>query len=162
MQAIIKTNRVTGSRGRKQNLHTFLLQGLVKCGWCKSYMTPSYALNHQKKHYFYYHCTCKIHRGNEECKMKPVPAQALEQVVSDRLIQLSDDQKRVQELIAEATTSQSERMKTLTQTQENYRRNLKDIDKRLDALVESIAGRKVGIKSPSVRKSSTSKNKKAK
>ena len=67
-------------------------------------------------------------------------------MVSDRLIQLSDDQNRVQELIAEATTSQSERMKTLTQAQENYRRNLKDIDKRLDALVESIAGRKVGIK----------------
>ncbi len=146
VQAIIKTNQVTGSRSRKQNLHTFLLQGLVKCGWCKSYMTPSYAQNHQKKHYFYYHCTCKIHRGNDECKMKPVPAQALEQVVSDRLIQLSDDQKRVQELIAEATTSNSERIKTLGQIQENYRRNLKEIDKRLDALVESIAGRKVGTK----------------
>ena len=131
VQAIIKTNRVTGSRGRKQNLHTFLLQGLVKCGWCKSYMTPSYAQNHQKKHYYYYHCTCKIHRGNGECKMKPVPAQALEQVVADRLIENSGDQERIQELIAEATASQSERMKTLTQTQENYRRNLKAIDKQL-------------------------------
>ena len=147
VQAIIETKRVTGSKGRKQNLHPFLLQGLVRCGWCKSHMTPSYALNHQKKPYFYYHCTCKIHRGNEECKMKPVPAQALEQVVANRLIELSDDQKRVQELIAEATTSQSERMKTLRQTQENYRRNLKAIDKQLGALVESIAGRKVGIKS---------------
>ncbi len=146
VQAIIKTNRVTGSRSRKQNLHTFLLQGLVKCGLCESHMTPTYAQNRQKKHYFYYHCTCKIHRGNDECKMKPVPAQALEQVVSDRLIQLSDDQKRVQELIAEATTSNSERIKTLGQTQENYRRNLKDIEKRLDALAESIAGRKIGIK----------------
>ena len=74
-------------------------------------------------------------------------APALEQVIADRLIQLSDDQKRVQELIAEATTSQSERMKTLRQAQENHRRNLKDIEKRLDVLVESIAGRKVGIKS---------------
>ena len=146
VQAIIETKRVTGSRSRKQNLYPFLLQGLVKCGWCKSYMTPSYARNHQKKHYFYYHCTCKIHRGNEECKMKPVSAQALEQVVSDRLIQLSDDQERVQELIAEATTSQSERIKTLVQTQENYRRNLKAIDKQLEVLVESISGRKVGIK----------------
>ena len=57
VQAIIKTNRVTGSSSRKQNLHTFLLQGLVKCGWCESHMTPSYALNRQKRHYFYYHCT---------------------------------------------------------------------------------------------------------
>ena len=146
VQAIIKHNRDAGSRSRKQNLYPFLLQGLVKCGWCQSHMTPSYALNHQKKPYFYYHCTCKIHRGNKECKMKSVPAQALEQVVSDRLIENSGDQKRIQELIAEATTSHSERMKTLTQTQKNYRRNLKDIEKKLDVLVESIAGRKVGIK----------------
>ena len=48
--------------------------------------------------------------------------------------------------IAEATTNHSERMKTLRQAQESYRRNLKDIDKRLDTLVESIAGREVGIK----------------
>ena len=104
VQAVIETNRVSGARRRKQNLHTFLLQGLIKCGFCQSHMTPSQARNHQKKPYFYYHCTCKIHRGNEECKMKPVSAPALEQVVADRLIQLSDDQKRVQELIAEATT----------------------------------------------------------
>ena len=146
VQAIIETKRVTGSRSRKQNQHTFLLQGLVKCGWCKSYMTPYYGLNHQKKSYFYYQCTCKIHRGNKECKMKSVPAQALEQVVANRLIQLSDDQKRVQDLVAEATTNNSELMKSLTQAQKNYQRLLKDIDKKLDALVESIAGRKVGIK----------------
>ena len=75
-----------------------------------------------------------------------MPAHALERVIIDRLIQLSGDQRRVQELVTEATTSHSERMKTLVQTQKNYRRNLKDIDKRLDALVESIAGRKIGIK----------------
>ena len=146
VQAIIEAKRVKRSKSRKQNLHTFLLQGLVKCGWCKSYMTPYYGMNHQKKPYFYYQCTCKIHRGNKECKMKPVPAQALEKVVTDRLIQLNDDQKRVQDLIAEATTNNSERMKSLTQAQKNYQRLLKDIDKKLDALVESIAGRKVGIK----------------
>ena len=146
VQAIIKSKRAKRSKSRKQNLHTFLLQGLVTCGWCKSYMTPYYGMNHQKKPYFYYQCTCKIHRGNKECKMKPVPAQALEQVVSDRLIQLSDDQKRVQALVAEATTNNSERMKSLTQAQKNYQRLLKEIDKKLEALVESIAGRKVVIK----------------
>ena len=146
VQAIIKTKRAKRSKSRKQNLHTFLLQGLVKCGWCKSYMTPYYGMNHQKKPYFYYQCTCKIHRGNKECKMKSVPAQALEKVVADRLIQLSDDQKRVQDLVAEATTNNSERMKSLTQTQKNYQRLLKEIDKKLVALAESIAGRKVVIK----------------
>ena len=145
-QAIIESKRAKRSKSRKQNLHTFLLQGLVTCGWCKSYMTPYYGMNHQKKPYFYYQCTCKIHRGNKECKMKPVPAQALEKVVADRLIGLSDDQKRVQNLVAEATTNNSERMKSLMQAQKNYQRLLKDIEKKLDALVESIAGRKVGIK----------------
>ncbi len=146
VQAIIESKRAKRSKSRKQNLHTFLLQGLVKCGWCKFYMTPYYGMNHQKKPYFYYQCTCKIHRGNKECKMKAVPAQALEKVVADRLIQLSDDQKRVQDLVAEATTNNSERMKSLMQARKNYQRLLKDIEKKLDALVESIAERKVGIK----------------
>ena len=145
-QAIMKSNQAGGLRHRKQNHHVFLLKGLVKCGWCQSHMTPSYARNHQKKLYFYYQCTCKIHRGDKECAMKYVPAQALERVIIDRLIQLSDDQNRVQELVAEATTNNSERMKTLMQVQKNYRRNLKDIEKKLDVLVESLAGRKVGIK----------------
>lgn len=74
--------------------------------------------------------------------MKPVPAQALKKVVTDRLTQLSDDQKRVQDLIAEATTNNSERMKALTQAQKNYQRLRKDIENKLDALVESIAGEK--------------------
>ena len=146
VQAVIGTKRVTGSKSRKQNRHTFLLKGMVKCGWCMSYMTSYYAINHQKKRYFYYQCTCKIHRGNQECKMKPVPAEPLEKVVADRLIELSGDPKRVQELVAEAATNNSERMKTLTQTQENYQKLLKDIEMKLDALVESIAGRRVGIK----------------
>ncbi len=146
VQAIIESKRAKRSKSRKQNLHTFLLQGLVKCGWCKFYMTPYYGMNHQKKPYFYYQCTCKIHRGNKECKMKPVSAQALEKVVAGRLIQLSDDQKRVQDLVAEATTNNSERMKSLMQAQKNYQRLLKDIENKLDALVESIAGRKDVIK----------------
>ena len=37
-------------------------------------------------------------------------------------------------------------MKSLMQARKNYQRLLKDIEKKLDALVESIAGRKVGIK----------------
>ena len=63
--------------------------------------------------------------------MKSVPAQALEKVVADRLIQFSDDQKRVQDLVAEATTNNSERMKSLVQAQKNYQRLLKDIENKL-------------------------------
>ena len=145
-QAIMSATRSQPHRNRKQNLHVFLLKGLVKCGWCSSHMTPVYSQNRHKKLYFYYQCTSKIHRGDMECKMKSVPAEPLEQVIIDRLIQLSDDQKRVQELVAEATTSHSERMKTLRQAQKNYRRNLKDIKKKLDVLVESIAVQQVDLK----------------
>ena len=145
-QAIMEAKRSDPHRNRKQNLHTFLLKGLVRCGWCQSYMTPVYSRNRHKKLYFYYQCCAKIHRGDKECKMKPVPASALEQVIVDRLFQLGGDPSRVQELIAEATTSHSERMRALAQTQENYQRLLKGIEKKLDVLVESLAGRKVGIK----------------
>lgn len=146
VQAIMEVKRSDPHKNRKQNLHTFLLKGLVRCGWCQSYMTPVYSRNRHKKLYLYYQCTSKIHRGDKECKMKPVPASALEQVIVDRLFQLGGDPGRVQELIAEATTSHSERMRALARTQENYQRLLKGIEKKLDVLVESLAGRKVGIK----------------
>ncbi len=145
-QAIMEVKRSDPHRNRKQNLHVFLLKGLAKCGWCSSHMTPVYSTNRHKKLYSYYQCTSKIHRGDRACAMKYVPAPALERVVIDRLFQLGGDQKRVQELIADATNKNSERMKNLMQTQRNYQRLLIDIKKKLDVLVESLASRKIGIK----------------
>ena len=145
-QAIMEAKRVNPHISRKQNLYCFLLKGLVKCGWCSSHMTPVYSTNRHKKLYSYYQCTSKIHRGDKECKMKYVPAPALEQVIIDRLFQLGGDPKYVQELVADATASHKEQMKTLMQTQKNYQKMLKEIENKLDVLVESLAGRKVGIK----------------
>ena len=105
----------------------FLLKGLVKCGWCKSHMTPVYSRNRHKKLYSYYQCTSKIHRGDMACAMKYVPAPALEQVIIDRLIQLGGDPERVQELVSDATTNHLEQMKVLEKTQKklsaSYRRD---------------------------------------
>ena len=142
-QAIMEAKRSDPHRNRKQNLHVFLLKGLVKCGWCKSYMTPVYSTNRHKKLYSYYQCTSKIHRGDLACALKYVPAPALERVVIDRLFQLGGDQKRVQELIADATNKNSERMKNLMQTQKNYQRLLIDIDKKLDVLVKASPPRRL-------------------
>ena len=91
VQRIIETNRGTGKKNRQQNLHRFLLQGLVRCGSCGSYMTPYYGYGNQKKPYFYYTCTRHNHQGPEECDMGLVPADPLEEAVEARLVQLSKD-----------------------------------------------------------------------
>ena len=148
-QAVMSAMRANPHRNRKQNLHVFLLKGLVRCGWCSSHMTPVYSRNRHKKTYSYYQCTSKIHQGDKACKMKYVPAEALEQVIIDRLIQLGGDPEYVQGLVADATTSHKERMKVLAQTQENYRLLIAEIEKKLDVLVESIAGGAVALKTVS-------------
>ena len=148
-QAIMEAMRANPHRNRKQNLHVFLLKGLVKCGWCKSHMVPVYSTNRHKKLYSYYQCTSKIHRGDMACKMKYVPAEALEQVIVDRLIQLGGDPKYVGELVSDATTSHLEQMKVLEKTQKNYQLLIAEIEKKLDVLVESIAGQQVGLKTVS-------------
>ena len=101
VQEIVKSNKDTQSRPRKQNLHTFLLQGLVRCGNCGSFMTPYYGYNPKKVPYFYYACTKNQHVGEDGCQMYPVSAPALEKVVEERLVQLNDDDDLVSELVGE-------------------------------------------------------------
>ncbi len=49
----IAANRVVRRKPRPQNMHTFLLEGLVRCGWCGSYLTPTYS-GGRNGTYFYY------------------------------------------------------------------------------------------------------------
>ena len=78
--------------------------------------------------------------------MKPVPAEPLEDVIAERLMQLSKDSKLVTNMVKKAVSGSSEILGTLTQTKKRLVRQQGLVQKKIDALVESIADRK-GIKS---------------
>ncbi len=149
-QAKIKSNRILGAKKRKQNLHLFLLQGLVKCGNCGSYMSPHYSMNQQKKPYFYYSCTDYRHKGKDQgCGIKPVPAQPLEDLVVSQLLELKKDEDLVDEIVERATTESQNCLRNFEKAKESLLARKRDVDGKIESLVDGLAGRKVGIKAVS-------------
>ncbi|MFA6240578.1 MAG: recombinase family protein [Candidatus Hydrogenedentales bacterium] len=95
---------------RRHRMHVFLLEGLVECGWCGAAMTPKFAHGQNKKRYFYYQCSRNDHRGKDGCKMKYVPAEPLERLVSERIKEIATDDNLLEEIVQEANeTSKTER-----------------------------------------------------
>ena len=79
--------------------------------------------------------------------MKPVPAKPLEDVVVSRLKELNDNQDLVSAIVENASSESSELLKILKQTKADLFRQGREVQRKLEALLESIADRKVGIKS---------------
>ena len=86
---------------KREVKHTFILQGLLRCGWCGNYMSTKYSTGRKGLHY-YYQCTKNAHGGKSACDMRYVPAAELEKVVLDKLKQMSADKKRIQRIVNEA------------------------------------------------------------
>src|SRR5439155_5896989 len=64
--------------------HTFLLEGILRCGNCGSAMVRSVA-NGRSDTYYYYRCSRKLKTAGEACKLRDVPATAVEEFVLDEL-----------------------------------------------------------------------------
>jgi len=62
VQDIISQNTKRAGSIKHKTKHAFLLDGLVKCKECGSFMTPSWAMSKGER-YFYYECTSIHHRG---------------------------------------------------------------------------------------------------
>ncbi len=81
--------------------HVFLLQGLLKCGWCGNYMSTKYCTGRNGLCY-YYQCTRNANSGKSACKMKYAPAIQLENAVLSEIKKMSTDKQRVQKIVDEA------------------------------------------------------------
>ena len=146
---IINAKKTSGSKRRKQNLHTYLLQGLVRCGDCSAYMTPYYGYNHQKRPYFYYACSRRLHAGSEACGMKPVPAEPLEDAIAKRLLQLKQDHDLVSTMVGNTSLKTSIKLQQLAKTKDTLTKQRGQIEKKIDTLVENLSVGKTQIKSVS-------------
>jgi len=140
VQRTIAGNR--GKRGRSQERHLFVLDGLVRCGGCGAYMTPTFSYNHQKRMYSYYACTNRNHRGTEACKTKPVPAEPLEQVIADRLVQLSKQDRTIERIVREAMSGADELLGNLKKRRTELKTQSRSVAEQIDALVDGIASKR--------------------
>jgi DNA invertase Pin-like site-specific DNA recombinase len=72
---------------------TYLLKGLLHCGVCGAAMTPG-----GSRDYRYYRCITRDKLGTKACASRPLPAQAVEQFVVERLHALAADTEHTADL----------------------------------------------------------------
>jgi site-specific DNA recombinase len=111
-------------RTRSRNTATktpALLKGLVRCGGCKSTMSPTHSLKNGK-HYRYYKPSQVVKGGCETCPIRAVPAGELEEVVLTQLRRLFVDP----ELIVKTWVSANAQDPAVTE--QEVRKALHDIE----------------------------------
>jgi len=96
--------------GRKHRIiedrkHTFLLRGLLKCSCCNTSMTPGWATpkkNGAYRRFFYYKCLSVVKGDRTSCKVRSVPAPAIEEYVIKRIGVVSQNKVFVDEIVKRA------------------------------------------------------------
>ncbi len=71
----------------------YLLKGLLHCGVCGAAMTPG-----GSRTYRYYRCVTRDKLGTNACASRPLPAEAVEAFVVERLHALASDKEHTEEL----------------------------------------------------------------
>ena len=125
---LIKMHAPKRVNPKREVKHAFILQGLLKCGWCGSYMSTKYSTGRNELHY-YYQCTRNAHGGNDACSMKYVPAPELEKAVLKKLKEMGTDKKLIKKIVSEANKNTESTLKELNKNrriQENKLLPIKD------------------------------------
>lgn len=76
-----------------------LLNGLIKCSHCNSYMTTR-AGTGRGKTYYYYVCTKQVHKGAKACKSSQVKAEDVESLVIDIIKKMAQEQTYLEDTLA--------------------------------------------------------------
>jgi site-specific DNA recombinase len=88
--------------GPVRNAVGALLRGLLRCVPCGCAMTPTYSCKNQTTRYRYYVCCSAQKRGFATCPSKAIPADAIEQLVLERIRQLGNEPALLQAARAQA------------------------------------------------------------
>ena len=123
---------------KREVKHTFILQGLLRCGWCGNYMSTKYSTGKKGLHY-YYQCTKNAHGGKSACDMRYVPAAELEKVVLDKLKQMSVDKKRIQNIVNEANKDTESTLTSLRKDRKIQENKLAPIKNAIKNIIGNMA-----------------------
>jgi len=70
---------------RKGANPTYLLRGILRCACCGRAYTPGSTTKNSGKEYRYYRCVTRDKYGKRECPARPLPADAIEEFVVERI-----------------------------------------------------------------------------
>jgi len=138
VQNLIEKNRRKNSNIKKVGKHNFILEGLVRCGYCGSIMTSKWAVSKGKR-YFYYECTSVEHSGKEACQVRQISASALEEIIIERIEQISQNDILLHGILWNANRKAEEEIKELEAGKLVLKLRLAELNKRGSKLVRKFA-----------------------
>lgn len=137
VQDMIDRNRKRAGNIKRGTKHTFLLEGLVKCGACGSHMTPVWAVSKGKR-YFYYDCTSVQHRGRGVCSVRSISAEVLEGLVLKRIDEIAQNEILLQRLVSKASGEASFKVKDLEEKKVLLKLRIKELEKKGSLLANKL------------------------
>ena len=136
VQRIPERNRKTLTHRDPQGSYAFLLKGILRCR-CGHMMTLYFSTGRNGLHY-YYVCTNRTHRGKGTCDAPYVPAQAIDQAVVQRLLDLAGDKTARDKIIRLAIGMADEDARRVEGEADQVRRRLAEVQGEINNLINAI------------------------
>lgn len=140
---LIDVQAPTRRNPKQKTEHTFILQGLLRCGSCGSYLTTKYATSGSGKRHYYYQCTLNSHNGKEGCKMRYVPASQLEGLILKKIHNISVDKNYLEEIIIKANESVSDELEEMENRKKDHENKLLAVKENISNLIDAVANNKI-------------------
>ncbi|MDU1231826.1 MAG: recombinase family protein [Clostridium sp.] len=139
-------------RGAAQAKKIYLLSGLIYCGKCGHAMTGNSRHSGRNKT-LYETYECSNRKRTKQCDMRAINKSLAEKIVIDALYDNIFSKKAIENLTRKILTYAQEQNKTITEDIITYKKELKDVDSKIDNIVEAIAD---GLYSPVMKEKLTS------
>lgn len=140
VQTILDKNRMDHTGPREQRSHVFLLQGLIRCGKCGSIMTPRSSHGRGGKRYFYYECSKANHSANITCDTKYLPAERVEEFLTNQLRQAVLSEEEIRRVVDSANGRRGEVMKKFEEEEARLLASRSEIRKKIETIVDAVEG----------------------
>jgi len=137
VQGIIEQNKISTSSIKRRPKYDFLLEGVVRCGVCKSIMSPRWATSKGTR-YFYYECTSVGHRGKSACSVRSIPAKALEEVILKKINQINQNEILLQRILNEANSKSKKELEELEKERVLLNLRISELKQRGKRLVDKL------------------------
>ena len=145
----VQSVRRDRSHGTSKQSRVFLLQGLIRCSECGSWMTPHYT---QKKHkdgsvyrVSYYRCTKTMHFENAVCSVKHINADQVEGVIVQKLADLSQNEAYLKMSVEELNGDLKRKVEPLERESARIKKRLEEIEQEIRRYVRALGQGKLSV-----------------
>ncbi len=138
VQELIALNgRINKSFAKPAKYNHLLGFQIIRCGACNSTMTPSWATGRSRIHP-YYQCTKIDKIGRDACRIRRVPAEALEGLIFQRVRRIAESQQLCEDLVQHTNRTLGREIGPLRQRKAALERQLGEVDAQAKVVIKQL------------------------